>query len=285
MRRLGLILAITLIVTVAVPLRAQRSGSGFGGGIGGMRGASPVIGQGGGPRSAQTSRVFAPHTGSVMPSAGMQRLPNLRYPTPRRMRNSSAFDGYPVQHQHAAQYDHGHDHSHGHGQRYPYVFAYNLFSVPNVVGYPFGFGSLFDSFGSDDSGTDNQEVQDQSSEPQPGYPESYPGDEPSSQAAEEHSPEPPPPDAAENIESDTSYRPAYKGELTSQPVRPQPATTLIFVDGRPSEQVHNYIITKTILYNLDGDTRREISLSALDLPATIEANRSAGIDFALPAKP
>jgi hypothetical protein len=65
-------------------------------------------------------------------------------------------------------------------------------------------------------------------------------------------------------------------------VHPQPATTLIFKDGRPPLEVHNYALTDRTLYALDGDSRREIPLSLVDVPATVEANRKAGIDFALP---
>jgi hypothetical protein len=66
-------------------------------------------------------------------------------------------------------------------------------------------------------------------------------------------------------------------------VHAQPATTLIFKDGRPSLQVHNYALTATTVYTLDGESPQEIPLSLLNLPATVEANRAAGIDFALPA--
>ena len=62
----------------------------------------------------------------------------------------------------------------------------------------------------------------------------------------------------------------------------QPTTTLIFKDGRTPVQVHNYALTASTLYALDGDSRQEIALSLLDVPATVEANRKAGVDFALP---
>jgi hypothetical protein len=65
-------------------------------------------------------------------------------------------------------------------------------------------------------------------------------------------------------------------------VHPQPSTTLIFKDGRAPVQVHNYALTDSTLYALDGDSRQEIPLSQLDVLATVEANRKAGIDFALP---
>jgi hypothetical protein len=57
---------------------------------------------------------------------------------------------------------------------------------------------------------------------------------------------------------------------------------LIFKDGRPSTQVHNYALTAGTLYALDGESRQEIPLSLLNVPATVEANRAAGVDFALP---
>ena len=37
-----------------------------------------------------------------------------------------------------------------------------------------------------------------------------------------------------------------------------------------------------ISQRIDGDSRQEISLSLLNVPATVEANRKAGVDFALP---
>jgi hypothetical protein len=79
-----------------------------------------------------------------------------------------------------------------------------------------------------------------------------------------------------------AFRPPYQGQADFAPVHPQPATTLVFKDGRPPAQVHNYALTATTLYALDGESRQEIPLSLLDVPATVAANRSAGVDFALP---
>ena len=78
------------------------------------------------------------------------------------------------------------------------------------------------------------------------------------------------------------FRPAYQGQVDGPPVHPQPATTLIFKDGRPPAQVHNYALTASTLYALDGESRQEIPLSLLNVPATVEVNRTAGVDFALP---
>jgi hypothetical protein len=70
---------------------------------------------------------------------------------------------------------------------------------------------------------------------------------------------------------------------TRQRLTPEDAVTLIFKDGRPPEQIHNYMLTKTTLYVTDA-RRREIPVESLDLVATAKANRSAGVDFALPVE-
>ena len=59
------------------------------------------------------------------------------------------------------------------------------------------------------------------------------------------------------------------------------AVTLVYKDGRPNEQVHNYALTRTTLFVLDQH-RREISLTDLDVPATVKVNHDAGVDFQLP---
>jgi hypothetical protein len=88
------------------------------------------------------------------------------------------------------------------------------------------------------------------------------------------------PEVAANTPS--PFRPTYEGQIEFAPVHLQPTTTLIFKDGRTPVQVHNYALTANTLYALDGDSRQEIPLSVLDVPATVEANRKAGVDFALP---
>jgi len=70
----------------------------------------------------------------------------------------------------------------------------------------------------------------------------------------------------------------------SQPA-PAPASeeavTIIFKDGRPAEQIHNYILTRSTL--IVGDRqRREIPTDQLDLAATAKVNQDAGVEFSLP---
>ena len=57
--------------------------------------------------------------------------------------------------------------------------------------------------------------------------------------------------------------------------------TLIFKDGRPSEQIHNYAMTSTTLYVLDSP-HRNIPLDQLNLSATTKLNDDAGVNFQLP---
>jgi hypothetical protein len=59
------------------------------------------------------------------------------------------------------------------------------------------------------------------------------------------------------------------------------AVTLVFKDGRPAEKIHNYALTRTMLYVTDG-RHREIAVADLDLAATEKANRAAGVSFQLP---
>jgi hypothetical protein len=63
------------------------------------------------------------------------------------------------------------------------------------------------------------------------------------------------------------------------------AVTLIYKDGRPAEQIHNYLLSRTTLsvWDRDRDRRyRNIPVEQLDLEATQKANREFGVDFALP---
>jgi hypothetical protein len=140
----------------------------------------------------------------------------------------------------------------GVGYRGPYLYG----------GLPFGYGLPFGL----PYGDDQDEGGGQVAPPQPDYSNQPPDDYGPEVAA--YSPSP--------------FRPAYQGQIDAAPVHGQPATTLIFKDGRPPVQVHNYALTDNTLYALDGDSRQEIPLALLDVPATVEANRKAGVDFALP---
>jgi len=164
----------------------------------------------------------------------------------------------------------GHWPSNGQGNRpggdhratYPYFYGNYPGLISFGYGLPVGYGLPYGGEQQDDGGGQAPPPQaDYSNQPMSDYDQ-------------------PPPQVAQVAPS--PYRPAYQGPSEFAPVHPQPATTLIFKDGRAPAQVHNYALTGNTLYALDGDTRQEIPLSAIDVPATIEANRQAGVDFALP---
>lgn len=68
------------------------------------------------------------------------------------------------------------------------------------------------------------------------------------------------------------------------PAAGEDAVTLIFKDGRPPEQIHNYILTRDTLYV--GDKHHaNIPVDQLDLNATVKVNQDAGVDFHLPGSP
>ena len=142
-------------------------------------------------------------------------------------------------------------------------------------GYPgYGYLGYFGDSGYDDASTDQTES---------GYagngPEEYAGgyDAP---AGEQDTPPPGP--YLPNSYLPDSYRPNYGAP------RPAPANmeavTLVFKDGRPPEQIHNYILSRTTLSVLD-EHRHDIAVDQLDLAATEKANREAGVDFRLPNAP
>jgi hypothetical protein len=111
-----------------------------------------------------------------------------------------------------------------------------------------------------------------------------PGDEGVYQPPQEQAEQPPFDYEEMAANAPAPFRPEYPEPAAPppEPARDQPATTLIFNDGRPPAQVHNYALTATTLYALDCDTRKEIPLSLLNVTATVETNRAAGVDFALP---
>jgi hypothetical protein len=89
----------------------------------------------------------------------------------------------------------------------------------------------------------------------------------------------PPPGEQADVAPPEAYRPAYA--QPQPPPEPESAVTLVFKDGRPSEQIHNYMLTRTTLYVQD-EHRRVISVADLDLAATQKVNKDAGVDFQLP---
>lgn len=178
----------------------------------------------------------------------------------------------PPRHWPSAGSDHRPDYDRrGVGYRSPYFYGSYPGLVPFGYGLPFGYG-IADTGNEDDTGGPQQAGYGAP----PIYPDQYsdlPGPGPG--LAPDLGPE-----FAGN--APPVFRPLYQGPGTFATVAVQPATTLIYKDGRAPMQVHNYALTASTLYALDGETRQEIPLSLLNVPATVEANRAAGVDFALP---
>ncbi len=109
----------------------------------------------------------------------------------------------------------------------------------------------------------------------------HPGDA-TQPAPADYAPEPYPAPPAEQAESvpASPYRPTYQ---RPQP-EPEPETpvTLVFKDGRPTEQIRNYILTRTTLF-VEDSRAREIPVADLDLVTMDKVNKAAGVDFQLPA--
>jgi len=78
-----------------------------------------------------------------------------------------------------------------------------------------------------------------------------------------------------------AYQPSRELSHPSPAPESEDAVTLVFKDGRPSEQIHNYLLSRNTLSVLDN-RRRDIPVEQLDVAATEKVNRDAGVDFHLP---
>ena len=83
------------------------------------------------------------------------------------------------------------------------------------------------------------------------------------------------------------YRPNYQPSPAAQqpPPAAQATVTLIFKDGRPPQQIHNYILSATgitVWDQLPSVRPREIPIDQIDMDATEKINRQSGVDFYLP---
>jgi hypothetical protein len=151
-------------------------------------------------------------------------------------------------------------------RRRPYVSPYGARGAYFAPGYgAVGFSGPYILDYPDDSGYDDSSAaQSPASNGYDGYDAgpSYPAP-----------PEPPgvyPPAAA---------RPSQAPEVSSDV-----GVTLVFKDGRPPVEVHDYVLTRNTLYVWDRH-QRVIPTDLLDLAATAKANEDAGIDFQLPEPP
>ena len=88
---------------------------------------------------------------------------------------------------------------------------------------------------------------------------------------------------------ETTAGPGTQAQTTAADLAP---TVLVYRDGH-REEVPDYVIVGRVIYahtNRDRDSEGDydmtnIQLSALDIPATMRANRENGVRFVLPAGP
>ena len=120
------------------------------------------------------------------------------------------------------------------------------------------------------------------------YPGDYANDYDDSQAPpyyDGYDPQSEPQSADSEPYQQSQPRPYYQPtpDATQAPL-PQTSVTLVFKDGRPSEQIHNYLLSRNTLSIYD-QSPRQIPVDQLDLTATEKTNREAGVDFRLPKPP
>jgi hypothetical protein len=172
---------------------------------------------------------------------------------PSRISSASAFRGFAGRRGYAGDFRYRRPYAGGRNLLYPYSVGW---IGPDYFGYP--------GYWPDDSSIADS----------PAPPPDYPSPQYPSEDLQPGAPEPPMP---------VAYRPEYQRPQTQSPEpAEEDALTLIFKDGRPSEQIRNYMLTRTTLY-VQGHHLRAIAVSDLDLEAMAKVNREAGVDFQLPA--
>lgn len=262
----------------------------FAGGSSASRSFNPQL-----PSGRPPVRFPGPHPGQFLrpPQSVSARMPypgsRLRpvgptLPGPRQL-NPGAPHRMPYQphggDQHGAGGDHrgrygDHDHHHDGGHH-----GFGFYGVYGWAGYPYwpwwGWNYPYLTNYWDDSDYDSQPAGNYSATQ---YPEYNPAqnDEPGPDESQAQQPEYTP----------WPYsRPAPSGSepaTAAATPAPEAPVTLVFKDGRPNEQVRNYLLTSSTLAVLD-QRRREIPVDQIDIPATARVNREAGVDFAIPARP
>lgn len=313
MKRVAAI-ALAVVVGLAVPAFAQRGGGGHsggggggfhggggggfhGGGGGGFHGGGGFSGRGGGFSGGFHGGFSGPRSSggfSARPYGGFSASRSYRFAgSPRYARPYSAYrpnSGFRSSSRYGSRFrapyrrsgnrgwDRGRDRDRDHDRDRDDRFRRDrffdndfddfLFPIPYWIGLgPYGcygdsyiYGDDFGGYGSDCYQSQPEQA-----------------DQPVIYGDDQGEPPAPPPDYAP-----PAYQPpAYDPPAHSSVPATQIATTIVFKDGRPAQQIHNYALTQTDLYVTDAQ-RRDIPLDEIDLAATAKANRAAGIEFQVP---
>lgn len=143
-----------------------------------------------------------------------------------------------------------------------------------TLGYPLGYPGLeydpdfLDPTYNPNTTPEAAAIPESLAAPQPVMPETAPQD-----AGPYREPEPAP--------SPYVAAPVSRHAPEPAPLPEEDAVTIVFKDGRPSEQIRNYALTRTALYITTGHVRT-IPIDQIDIFATEAINEKAGLDFHLP---
>jgi hypothetical protein len=173
--------------------------------------------------------------------------------------------------------DRDHDHDRDHDRDLRFVFLnFGLAGYPYWPWWGWGYPYLNGFWNDDFDSYDAQPASNYAASQYPEYaPSQYQGqyEDPQPEQAEPERPSYTPRPSSQPAPSASEPAPAAAAEV--------PATTLVFKDGRPNQQIHNYLLTATTLSVLDRN-RRDIPVDQIDLAATEKANRATGVEFSLP---
>lgn len=288
--------AVALVIGLALPACAQRGGGGFHGGGGGFHGGGFAhMGSGfrGGPSRGFHGNFSGPRSfGSFTPRRSLgfgspsiyRPYRNLRY----RQGYRSGFRSY------------GRRPDYWRGRRSRDHFRHRVFSgfapplffysVPAWIGLgPVGCDpgddvSYYDGY--DDFDCNDMYLNDQNQSPDQSQdqPQVYGGDNDNgyeSQPPNGYGSEPPPPPPDQPQYEPPAYHQPNPSRMPADQIAANQTTTIIFNNGHAPEKIHDYALTMTTLYIL-GQHQQEIPLSQINLAATEQANRSAGVEFHVP---
>jgi hypothetical protein len=87
----------------------------------------------------------------------------------------------------------------------------------------------------------------------------------------------------QDYRAESSLPKEQSSERSPEPVANQPSTLLIFKDGHQQE-ISNYAIVGSTLYDLSDGRSKKVQLAELDLSATVKENDERGVEFQLPAQ-
>jgi hypothetical protein len=148
------------------------------------------------------------------------------------------------------------------------------------VGFPYyvdpmAFGNAWDWNADSDSG------QQQTAPMAPARPEYAPQPDAEAPYNQGYPPPPPPGYNQEGFPIPAQNNAAQNNALQNDGLD-HPAVTLVFNNGRPPEKVSSYVLTGSSIFIAEPGHQRKIPIADLDLAATVEQNREAGVDFELP---